>query len=59
MANYEQFVKWLGRTFQWKVCPKSNTFEFRGMTGPEKIKIFVFIEYFNFGSFEIKLLQKL
>ena len=41
MTNSEQFVKSLGITFQWKVCPKSNTLEFRDMTVPEKIKIFV------------------
>ena len=36
MATYGQFVKSLGIPFQCKVCPNSNTLEFRDMTGPEK-----------------------
>ena len=47
MAGYETFVKDLGISFERKINKETNKWEYRDLTGPEKLLLF---QHINFHS---------
>ena len=40
MASYEEFVKSIGISFNFRINKESKKLEYRDLTGPEKLKLF-------------------
>lgn len=40
MASYEEFIKSMGITFNFRINKDSKKLEYRDLTGPEKLKVF-------------------
>ena len=40
MASYEEFVKSIGVSFNFRINKESKKLEYRDLTGPEKLKLF-------------------